>query len=111
MENSLNIPFYARMALICIVVLVLALVMYVGQEIIIPLLYAGMIAILLNPLVNYLVRKGINRIVAISMAVGVAILALLVAGYVVSAQITLFTETYPQLKQKFFATSTDLLHW
>src|SRR4051812_35328046 len=104
MESPYQIPLYARTALIFIVVLVLAIALYVGQEIIIPLLYAGMIAILLNPLVNYLVGKKINKIIAIAIVVALAIFALLVAGYIVSAQVTLFSETYPQLKEKFAAT-------
>jgi len=111
MENSFQIPFYAKVALISIGGFALGLMMYVGQHIIVPILYATMIAILLNPLVNYLTRKKINKIVSISLAVVLAILALLFAIYIVSAQITLFTETYPQLKEKFIATSTQLLHW
>ena len=111
MENSFQIPFYAKVALISIGGFALGLMMYVGQHIIVPILYATMIAILLNPLVNYLIRKRINKIVSISLAVVLAILALLFAIYIVSAQITLFTETYPQLKEKFIVTSTQLLHW
>jgi len=111
MENSFQIPFYAKAALISIGGFALGLMMYVGQHIIVPILYATMIAILLNPLVNYLIRKKVNKIVSISLAVLLAILALLFAIYIVSAQITLFTETYPQLKAKFIVTSTQLLHW
>src|SRR5437868_2159877 len=111
MENSFQIPFYAKVALISIGGFALGLVMYVGQHIIVPILYATMVAILLNPLVNYLIRKKINKIVAISLAVVFAILALLFAIYMVSAQITLFSETYPQLKTKFLITSTQLLQW
>jgi len=111
MENSFQVPFYAKVALISIGGFAMGLIMYVGQHIIVPILYATMIAILLNPLVNYLIRKRINKIVSISLAVVLAILALLFAIYIVSAQITLFTETYPQLKEKFIVTSTQLLHW
>jgi predicted PurR-regulated permease PerM len=111
MENSFNIPFYARTAMIFIVVSILGLALYLGQEIIVPLLYAGMIAILLNPLVNFLIRKGVNKMLAIAMAVTLAIFALLIAVYIVSAQITLFTDTYPQLKEKFATTSEQLLQW
>jgi len=111
MENSFQIPFYARVALISIGGFALGLTMYVGQHIIVPILYATMVAILLNPLVNYLMGKKINKIVSISIAVVLTILVLLAAIYVVSAQITLFSETYPQLRQKFIVTSTQLLQW
>jgi predicted PurR-regulated permease PerM len=111
MDNSFNVPFYARTAMIFIVVFVFGLALYIGQEIIMPLLYAGMIAILLNPLVNYLVRKGFHKILAIAIVVALAICALGVVGYIVSAQVTLFTETYPELKEKFATTSTQFLRW
>ena len=111
MENRFQIPFYAKAALIAIGAFALGLAMYVGQHIIVPILYATMIAILLNPLVNHLIAKSINKIVAISMAVALSTLVLLAAIYVVSAQITLFSETYPQLREKFIVTSTQLLQW
>ena len=104
-------PFYAKAALISISGFALGLALYVGQHIIVPILYATVIAILLNPLVNYLIGKNINKIASISIAVVLAILVLLCAIYVVSAQVTLFSETYPQLKAKFITTSTQLLHW
>ncbi len=111
MDNSFQIPFYARAALIFIVVFALGLTLYVGQHIIVPILYSTMIAILLNPLVNYLIGKKISKLVSISIAVALTILALLFAIYIVSAQLTLFSETYPQLKQKFFTTSAELIRW
>lgn len=111
MDNSFEIPFYAKVALIFISAFALGLTMYFGQHIIVPILYATMIAILLNPFVNYLLGKNINKIIAISIAVVLTILLLLCAIYVVSAQLTLFSETYPQLKEKFLTTSTQLLQW
>lgn len=97
--------------MICISAFALGLTMYVGQHIIIPILYATMIAILLNPFVNFLIGKNINKIISISIAVVLAIVVLLSFVYVVSAQLTLFSETYPQLKEKFITTSTQLLKW
>jgi len=111
MENSFQIPFYAKVALISIGGLALGLIMYLGQHIIVPVLYATVLAILLNPLVNYLLGKKVNKILSISIAVVFTILVLLIAIYIVSAQITLFTETYPQLKAKFLTTSAQLIHW
>lgn len=111
MDNSFEIPFYAKVALIFISAFALGLTMYVGQHIIVPILYASMIAILLNPFVNYMIDKNINKIVAISIAVVLTIVLLLSAIYVVSAQLTLFSETYPQLKEKFTATTNQLLQW
>ncbi len=111
MDISFKPPFYARAALIFISVFAFIFTLHIGQGIIIPLVYATIIAILLNPLVNYLVRKKVNKIIAISIAVALAILVVGGILYIVSSQITMFSETYPQLKIKFNKTSAELVHW
>ena len=111
MDTTLKIPFYAKVALIFISVLSFVFTMQVGQGIIIPIVFAILIAILLNPLVNYLIRKKINKIVSISIAVFLAIFVVLGILYIISSQVTMFSETYPQLKEKFSLTSTELVKW
>ena len=49
MEASYKIPFYGKVALIFISVFAMIFTMLVGQRIIVPILYATIIAILLNP--------------------------------------------------------------
>jgi predicted PurR-regulated permease PerM len=111
METSLKIPFYAKVALISIGAFAFVIVMHVGQHIIIPIIFATLIAILLNPLVNFLIKKRINKLLAISVAVMLAIASAILILYILSTQISMFTETWPQLKEKFSATSTELTHW
>lgn len=110
-DSSYKIPFYAKAALVFISVFAFVFAMHIAQHIIIPIVYATIIAILLNPLVNYLMQKKINKIIAISIAVILAIVSVLGLFYVISTQISIFTETYPQLKEKFNATTTDLVKW
>lgn len=111
MEASFKIPFYIKIALISISAFAIVITMQVGQYIIIPILYAIILAILLNPIVNYLIGKNVNRIVSISVAVLLAIFVALGILYILSSQITMFSETYPQLKEKFMATSSELVRW
>jgi predicted PurR-regulated permease PerM len=111
METSYKIPFYARVALIFISAFAFVFTLHIGRDIIVPILYATIIAILLNPLVNYLMRKRVNKLIAISFAVLLAIFVAMGMLYVLSTQLSMFSETYPQLKQKFNATSTELVHW
>jgi predicted PurR-regulated permease PerM len=111
MDASLRIPFYAKVALISISTLAFIFTMHIGQGIIIPIIYATIIAILLNPLVNFLQRRRLNRIVAISIAVTLTILVVLGIFYVLSSQLTMFSESWPQLKEKFHTTSTEFVHW
>ncbi len=111
MDNSFKIPFYAKVALIFISVFAVVYTMRIGQHIIIPLLYTTIIAILLNPFINYLIRHKIKKLLAISIAVFLAILVTLGILYVVASQITMVSETYPQLIDKSNIISTRLVHW
>jgi predicted PurR-regulated permease PerM len=110
-ETTFKIPFYAKVALIFISGFALVFTLHIGQDIIVPVLYATIIAILLNPMVNYLTSKKINRVAAISIAVILAIIFFLLAFYVLSSQLSMLSESYPQLKEKFNVTSQEFVRW
>jgi len=111
LDNSLLVPFYAKLALVFIGIFAMVYTMYIGQRIIVPIVFAILIAILLNPLVNYLTNKNVNKLVAISTAVILAIVAVSVILYVLSSQISMLCDTYPQLKIKFNVVSVQLVQW
>lgn len=111
MGSNFKLPFYGKVALVSICIFAFVFTMYKGQHIIMPILYATIIAILLNPLVNFLTRKKINKLLAISMAVMLASILVFAVLYVVSQQITMFSETFPKLKLKFGNRSNELVHW
>jgi len=110
-ENNSSIPFYVKLAQITIGIVGLTFIMYLGQEIIIPLLLALIVAILLNPVVNYLIRKRCNRIVAIGFTVVLTTVFILGVFYFIGSQLSIFSEALPQLKQKFNAMFNDANSW
>lgn len=111
MEGTLKIPFYVKAALISISAFALTYTLYIGKDIIVPIVYAGILAILLNPFVNYLIRKRINRLIAISISVTLAITIVVASVYLLSTQLSMFSESYPQLKKKFSETSGEFVRW
>ena len=111
MNTTLKLPFYAKFALISIGTYAFIFTIYVGQHIILPIIYATIIAILLNPLVNFLVLKKVNKIVAIAIAVVLAIVITASLLYFISVQFSLFSETYPKLKAKFNESSVQGMQW
>jgi predicted PurR-regulated permease PerM len=111
MDGTLKIPFYAKAALIFISVFALIYTLSIGKEIIVPIVYAGILAILLNPLVNYLVRKGVNRLIAITISVILTVAIVLSSFYLLSTQLSMFSESYPTLKKKFTETSREFVRW
>jgi predicted PurR-regulated permease PerM len=111
METTFKIPFYAKVALIFISAFAFVFTLFIGKELIVPILYATIIAILLNPLVNYLIRKKINKLASITIAVTLAIVFAVFVFYILSSQLSILSESYPELKQKFSTTSTEFVHW
>lgn len=109
--NTFKMPFYAKAALIFICGFGFIYTMFVARSIIVPIVFAVILAILINPLVNYLHRKGINRLVSISTAVTITIFAVLGTLFLISTRIDAFAETYPQLKKKFETTNLEGVRW
>ena len=105
------IPFYVKLSQVTIGIIGFAFIMFKGQEIIIPLLLSLIVAILLNPVVNFLVRKRWNRVAAISVTVVLATIFILGTLYLIGSQLSMFTESLPQLKQKFNTMFNDSVIW
>ena len=104
-------PFYFRSTITLFGIILFVFVLYTVRGIMVPLAFALMISILLNPLVNKLQQKKINRIAAIAIALLAAMI--LVAGLMVfiSSQIARFTENMPVLQQKFSEMFHQLQLW
>ena len=111
MNDTLRFPFYVKFSLLTVGTVAFIYILYVGQQIILPLIYATIFSILLNPVVNFLVVKKMNRVLAIFIAVGSSILLTGLLFYFISVQITIFNESFPQLKQKFNEISNQVIQW
>ncbi|MFI5194114.1 MAG: AI-2E family transporter [Chitinophagales bacterium] len=112
MDNEpVKMPMYLKLSQILMGTGVLFFIIYLGQGILIPLVFAGMIAVLLNPVVLFLCRKKIPRV--ISILISLIITMLLIAGifYFFIAQISLFSESVPQIKQKFLSFFNESERW
>jgi predicted PurR-regulated permease PerM len=110
MEKSSNLPFYVKCSQVIVGLVAFFYVLYIGQDIIVPLIFATIISILLNPLMNFLVNKKMNRVLAIFLSILIAIIVLLGIMYFIYFQLMNFTDTLPQLKSRFnelYKTSID----
>lgn len=112
MKNlTINLPSYVTFSQITVGVLAFFYILYVGQEILIPLAFAFLISILLNPFVKILTKKGMNKVIAI--IVSITLLLIIVSAIIVfiGSQITLFSDSLPHLTQKLDLFLNDLLGW
>ena len=106
-----KLPLYAKLSLTTIGLIAFFYILYVGQDILVPLIFATVIAILLNPVINFLCRKGMNKVVAILLVLTVALFIIGSLMYFMGSQISMFTETWPQLKQKISMIFSDGINW
>jgi predicted PurR-regulated permease PerM len=111
MDTGFKIPFYAKSALIFVSVFSFVFVMFIGQDIIIPIVYATIFAILLNPFVNFLMNKKMGKTTAIILVVSITIIIISAILYLFFLKISSFAEAFPQFKIKLDQTSDQLVKW
>jgi len=93
-------PFFIRTTVILFGLMLLTAALYYLGDIIIPLAFAGMLAILLNPLCNLLISKKMSPPLAILLALLLAIVVFGCIGYFLSSQMASFSEDIPTLQKK-----------
>jgi predicted PurR-regulated permease PerM len=81
------------------------------RDILVPLSFALIIAILLNPLVSKLQKKKMPSVLAISISLLLGIIFFAGIIYFLSSQIAQFGETLPVLQQKFGMLLKELQGW
>ncbi len=93
-------PLYQRLSLITLGITAFFFVLWAGQSIVVPLLFAMLLAMLLDRFVNKLSTWHIPRTVGIGIAVLLAMAAIIGLGYFIVTQATHFREMMPELKEK-----------
>ena len=104
-------PFYAKIAFVFISLFALVYTLWVGKIILIPITYAFILAILLNPIVNFLLARKIPKMIAIGIVVLLAFSLFSAILYVLILQSASFSALIPEIKIKFSEISTRVLDW
>ena len=79
-------------------------ILYIAQAIIIPLVFATIIAIVLHPVVDFFVRRKINRVIAIGIVLLLTSLVLASVFVLIFSQASQFGESWPLFVDKFSDT-------
>ncbi len=109
--NNIKVPFYAKATLIIIGLYAFINVLYITQDIIVPILGSAIIAIVLSPLVDSLVKKKLNTILSISIVITLASISVIICVLLLSSQISVFTESFPLLIDKFYDALNNTTTW
>ena len=111
MESSERVPFYEKLSFNLISIGIICLALIYGAEIILPVLFAILLANILLPLNNYLLGKKFPKALAIFLPL---FLAIVVCGgiiYFLSAQIMNFMDDIPALKERLVKVGASLQNW
>jgi len=85
--------------------------LYIGRQIIIPIVYSFIISILLTPVVNFLQRRKISRVFAIAIAIVAAFLFVIALVYVIASQLSLFDRALPMMRDKLNVFQYQVSQW
>lgn len=104
-------PFYLKSTVVLFGLILLTYILINLRDILTPLAFALIIAILLNPLVDRFQKKRMPKIVSIVLAMFIALVLILAVIYFLSTQIAQFGESFPMLSQKFNHLLVIVQHW
>lgn len=111
MTQQIKLPFYIKITFILIGVYTLVSILFFAQSIIVPLLFSTIFAILLSPLVNYLTRIKLNRVVSI-LIVLLSLIFLMVLGiFIFAKQLIGFSDAAPVIIEKVYKIITEIIKW
>jgi predicted PurR-regulated permease PerM len=109
--KDLKLPFYVKAVLFLIGFYALFEMLYIGRGIIVPLLFATILAILLQPIVVFFVRLRINRVVAIFFTLALTVIIIIAFGGFMISQAIRFSDSWPALVDKFTGTFNQTITW
>ena len=111
MVQPIQTPYYQKLSLTLISLAILTVLIYYGQGIILPFLFAVLLAMLLLPVTNFLGRKKFPKVLSILLPLVLSFI--LIAGiiYLLSRQIINFADDLPTLKKRITELVTSLQSW
>lgn len=109
--DPVKFPFYAKASLLFIGLYAFITMLYVAQDIIVPLILGTIVAIVLYPIVNFFMRRRINRLLAIVATFLLTFLVISAFSAFLFSQISLFSESFPKLLDKFTVIISQTMTW
>ncbi|MFD2870964.1 AI-2E family transporter [Mucilaginibacter ximonensis] len=105
-------PFYERLSLILIGLLALGFLVIQGKDVLDPLMFGFLFAILLSPVSGFFERK-LKAPRSVSSFLSIILLVSFIAGvlYLVGSQITKLTDDWPMLQKQIAQSVNDLYDW
>ena len=106
-----KLPFLVRAVLFLVGLYALFAMLYVARSIIVPFLFATILAILLQPVVDFFVRHKIKRLFAIIITLLLTIVIIVALSGLLVSQAVRLSETWPLLVDKFTGMLDQTVVW
>jgi predicted PurR-regulated permease PerM len=110
-DERLKLPAYVKASILLIGIAVLLTMLYLARNIIVPVVFATIIAVVLHPVVNFFVGKKINRIVAILLTLFLTFLVIAAFGALIISQASRLSDSLPMLADKFTGMINQGVVW
>jgi predicted PurR-regulated permease PerM len=103
-------PFYMKATIIMFGMVLLVYILSTLRDILVPLSFALLLSILLNPLTAVLEKWKTPRILAIAISILLAMMLILGVTYFLFMEVRSFSSELPEFKEKFSELLTRLQH-
>lgn len=111
MDTNIESKFsYLKFSQILLGLIALFYILIIGRDLLVPLVLAALVALMLNPMVNYF-NRWFHR--AISIIIVMLLAAIVLAGlfYFLATQMMRFSEAIPMFKERFGMLWTNITQW
>lgn len=95
--KAFSLPFYLKASIFCIGLFTFIQILSIGQEIIVPLIFSAIIALVLQIFVAFQIKKGVPKIIAILITLLLLFVFGLALVFFISKQLTLLADAVPEI--------------
>ena len=101
MNGTHTTSFSARLCFTLLSIGLIAVAIYLGRSILLPIFFSILLALILSPITNYFVRKDMHKFLAILVPLVLGLLIITLLLYFLSSQVSLFFGDMPALTERF----------
>ena len=110
-NEGLKLPAYVKASILLIGIAVLLTMLYIARSILVPVVFATILAIVLHPVVNFFVEKKVNRVLAIILTLFLTFLVIAAFGALIISQASRLRDSLPMLADKFSEMLNQAITW
>lgn len=110
-DREIKIPFYGRATIFIVGIFALFAILYIARGLIVPVVFSIIIAILLQPVVIFFVKRKIHRVIAIVITILLSFIIIAAFCGLLFSQASRFSESWPILIDKFTIILNQSISW